>query len=56
MKKEKVEYKPHLRSIKTRQKILEAAQEVFLEEGFQKATISQMILKKNWKWNCLCTF
>ncbi|MGG1400968.1 TetR/AcrR family transcriptional regulator [Bacillus salipaludis] len=37
--------KRHLRSIKTKQKLLEAAKEVFLEEGFQKATISQMIKK-----------
>ncbi|WP_050616445.1 TetR/AcrR family transcriptional regulator [Bacillus testis] len=37
--------KRHLRSIKTRQKLLEAARDVFLEEGFQKATISQMIKK-----------
>ncbi|MED3561797.1 TetR/AcrR family transcriptional regulator [Bacillus xiapuensis] len=37
--------KRHLRSIKTKQKLLEAAREVFLEEGFQKATISQMIKK-----------
>lgn len=37
--------KRHLRSIKTKQKLLEAAREIFLEEGFQKATISQMIKK-----------
>lgn len=40
-----VEDKRHLRSILTRQKLLEAAKEVFLQEGFQKATISQMIKK-----------
>ncbi|MED4007317.1 TetR/AcrR family transcriptional regulator [Priestia aryabhattai] len=43
----KVEDKRHLRSIKTRQKLLTAAKDVFLEEGFQKATISQMIKKAN---------
>jgi AcrR family transcriptional regulator len=43
----KVEDKRHLRSIKTRHKLLEAANDVFLEEGFQKATISQMIKKAN---------
>lgn len=32
-----------LRSIQTRQKLLEAAREVFLEEGFQKSTISEVI-------------
>lgn len=37
--------KRHLRSIMTRQKLLEAAKQVFLEEGFQKATISQIIKK-----------
>ncbi|WP_066388576.1 TetR/AcrR family transcriptional regulator [Neobacillus mesonae] len=37
--------KRHLRSMKTKQKLLEAAREVFLVEGFQKATISQMIKK-----------
>lgn len=41
------EDKRHLRSLKTRQKLLEAAKEVFLQEGFQKATISQMIKKAN---------
>ncbi len=33
----------HLRSLQTRQKLLAAAREVFLEEGFQKSTISQVI-------------
>lgn len=33
----------HLRAQQTRQKLLEAAREVFLEEGFHKATISQII-------------
>lgn len=33
----------HLRSIKTRQKLLNAARQVFLTEGFQNATINQMI-------------
>ncbi|MFZ7822224.1 MULTISPECIES: TetR/AcrR family transcriptional regulator [Priestia] len=47
MSTDKVEDKRHLRSIKTRQKLLTAAKEVFLEEGFQKATISQMIKKAN---------
>lgn len=42
-----IEDKRHLRSILTRQKLLEAAKEVFLQEGFQKATISQMIKKAN---------
>ncbi|MGG1663166.1 TetR/AcrR family transcriptional regulator [Brevibacillus sp. NRS-1366] len=37
--------KRHLRSLKTRSKLLEAAKEVFLQEGFQKATITQMINK-----------
>ncbi|MFC3884160.1 TetR/AcrR family transcriptional regulator [Bacillus songklensis] len=36
-----------MRSIMTRQKLLEAAKEVFLEEGFQRATISQIIKKAN---------
>lgn len=35
--------KRHMRSIMTREKLLEAAKEVFLESGFQEATISQMI-------------
>ncbi|MBX9956156.1 TetR/AcrR family transcriptional regulator [Peribacillus simplex] len=35
--------KRHLRSIMTRQKLLEAAKEIFLEEGYQAALISQMI-------------
>ncbi|WP_223589294.1 TetR/AcrR family transcriptional regulator [Neobacillus bataviensis] len=47
MTDEKVIDKRHLRSIKTREKLLEAAKEVFLEEGFHKATISQMIKKAN---------
>jgi AcrR family transcriptional regulator len=42
-----VEDKRHLRSVKTKQKLLEAAKEVFLEEGFQKTTISQIIKKAN---------
>lgn len=42
-----VEDKRHLRSIMTRQKLLKAAKEIFLQEGFQKATISQMIKKAN---------
>jgi len=33
----------HLRSLHTRQKLLNAARQVFLEEGFQKSTISQII-------------
>jgi AcrR family transcriptional regulator len=33
----------HLRSLQTRQKLLAAARLVFLHEGFQKATISQII-------------
>lgn len=37
--------KRHLRSIITREKLLEAAKEVFLAAGFQEATISQMIKK-----------
>ncbi|MED1204488.1 TetR/AcrR family transcriptional regulator [Heyndrickxia acidicola] len=47
MTDQKVEDKRHLRSIKTKQKLLEAAKDVFLKEGFQKATISQMIKKAN---------
>jgi AcrR family transcriptional regulator len=47
MKQDHIEDKRHLRSIKTRQKLLDAAREIFLEEGFQKATISQMIKKAN---------
>ncbi|MEH7333934.1 TetR/AcrR family transcriptional regulator [Neobacillus drentensis] len=47
MTDEKVIDKRHLRSIKTREKLLEAAKEVFLEDGFHKATISQMIKKAN---------
>ncbi|MFC5448859.1 TetR/AcrR family transcriptional regulator [Paenibacillus aestuarii] len=43
MSTEKTEDKRHLRSVKTRQKLLDAAKNVFLVEGFQKATISQMI-------------
>ncbi|MES9684123.1 TetR family transcriptional regulator [Bacillus sp. AFS001701] len=45
MSNDKVESKRQLRSMMTRQKLLEAAKEVFLEEGFQKATITQMIKK-----------
>ncbi|MDQ6422400.1 TetR/AcrR family transcriptional regulator [Paenibacillus sp. LHD-117] len=41
----KTEDKRHLRSAATRRKVLEAAKAVFLEEGFQKATIAQMIKK-----------
>ncbi|NGQ96175.1 TetR/AcrR family transcriptional regulator [Brevibacillus sp. SYP-B805] len=37
----------HLRALITRQKLLEAARVVFLEEGFQKATISQVIKRAN---------
>lgn len=33
----------HLRAMQTRQKLLEAARHVFLEEGFHRATISQII-------------
>lgn len=47
MKKDEVVDKRHLRSIMTREKLLEAAKQVFLEEGFQKATISQIIKKAN---------
>jgi AcrR family transcriptional regulator len=43
----RVEDKRHLRSMKTRLKLLKAAKEVFIEEGFQKATISQIIKKAN---------
>ncbi len=39
----KTEDKRHLRSALTRQKLLASAKKVFLEEGFQRATISQMI-------------
>ena len=45
MTKHNVEDKRHLRSIKTRQKLLQAAKEVFMEEGFQKTTIKQVIEK-----------
>jgi AcrR family transcriptional regulator len=45
MSNDQIGDKRHLRSAVTRQKLLEAAKEVFLEEGFQKATISQMIKK-----------
>ncbi|WP_088072469.1 TetR/AcrR family transcriptional regulator [Gottfriedia luciferensis] len=45
MSNDKIESKRQLRSIMTRQKLLEAAKEVFLVEGFQKATITQMIKK-----------
>ncbi|AND38427.1 MULTISPECIES: TetR/AcrR family transcriptional regulator [Cytobacillus] len=34
-------------ALKTRHKLLEAGKEVFLENGFQKATISQVIKKAN---------
>jgi AcrR family transcriptional regulator len=37
----------HLRSQLTRQKLLDAARQVFLEEGFQKSTISQIIKRAN---------
>lgn len=47
MKVKNVVDKRHLRSLKTKKKLLEAAKEVFFEEGFQKATISQMIKKAN---------
>lgn len=47
MKVKNVVDKRHLRSLKTKEKLLEAAKEVFFEEGFQKATISQMIKKAN---------
>ena len=47
MNKNKVGDKRHLRSIMTRQKLLEAAKEVFLQEGFQAAAISQIIKKAN---------
>jgi AcrR family transcriptional regulator len=43
----KVADKRHMRSIMTRQKLLQAAKEVFIEEGFQKATITQIIKKAN---------
>lgn len=36
-----------LRSQQTRQKLLEAARQVFLEEGFHKSTISQIIKRAN---------
>ncbi|MFD9625285.1 TetR/AcrR family transcriptional regulator [Peribacillus muralis] len=39
--------KRHLRSMMTRQKLLEAAKEIFLEEGYQAAVISQMIKRAN---------
>ncbi|MBP1964997.1 TetR/AcrR family transcriptional regulator [Paenibacillus aceris] len=45
MENRNIEDKRHLRSLNTRKKLLEAAREVFLQEGFQKATISQMINK-----------
>ncbi|USK36570.1 TetR/AcrR family transcriptional regulator (plasmid) [Bacillus sp. F19] len=45
MNNDKVVDKRHLRSILTRQKLLEAAKQVFLDEGFHKATISQVIKK-----------
>lgn len=37
----------HLRSQQTRQRLLEAARQIFLEEGFQKTTISQIIKRAN---------
>lgn len=37
----------HLRSHHTRQKLLEAARQIFLEEGFHKATISHIIKRAN---------
>lgn len=37
----------HLRSIQTRKRLLAAAREVFLQEGFQKSTISQVIKRAN---------
>ncbi|MDK8210458.1 TetR family transcriptional regulator, partial [Bacillus subtilis] len=43
MNENNIEDKRHLRSIKTRQKLLEAAREVFIQEGFHKATITQII-------------
>ncbi|GEL05953.1 TetR/AcrR family transcriptional regulator [Rummeliibacillus sp. G93] len=43
--KEEVQDKRHLRSIKTKQKLLQAAREIFLTVGFQNATISQIIKK-----------
>ncbi|MGE6376081.1 TetR/AcrR family transcriptional regulator [Peribacillus muralis] len=39
--------KRHLRSMMTRQKLLEAAKEIFLEEGYQASVISQMIKRAN---------
>ncbi|WP_285767154.1 TetR/AcrR family transcriptional regulator [Peribacillus sp. SI8-4] len=39
--------KRHLRSIMTRQKLMEAAKEIFLEEGYQAAVISQIIKRAN---------
>jgi AcrR family transcriptional regulator len=45
MNENNIEDKRHLRSIKTRQKLLEAAREVFIQEGFHKATITQIIKK-----------
>ncbi|MFF2457802.1 TetR/AcrR family transcriptional regulator [Peribacillus simplex] len=47
MENGKVGDKRHLRSIMTRQKLLEAAKETFLEEGYQAALISQMIKRAN---------
>ncbi|YCA44508.1 TetR/AcrR family transcriptional regulator [Bacillus sp. JZ8] len=43
MKEYEIEDKRHLRSLVTRQKILEASKYIFLQEGFQKTTISQVI-------------
>ena len=45
MNENNIEDKRHLRSIKTRQKFSEAAREVFIQEGFHKATITQIIKK-----------
>lgn len=37
----------HLRSVQTRNKLMQAARAVFLEEGFHKSTISQIIKRAN---------
>ncbi|UOY92296.1 TetR/AcrR family transcriptional regulator [Ectobacillus sp. JY-23] len=47
MTKGQVENKRQIQAKITRQKILDAAKDVFLQEGFQKATISQIIKKAN---------
>lgn len=39
-----------LRSLQTRKKLLEAARDLFIEHGFQKATISQIIKKIATLW------